>query len=199
MLGRVAELTAARQRLDAATDGERAASAAIDELSATETAAASEWVLAGAVGAPPAPDKRKHRELAECLASAQAVAAAGRGAAANLERELAGLRARIAEVDADIETATLDCLELERITTMNELAAVAGQAARLTARVRSHAICLGERGRHLRDSGDPGRAQQYFILAEALAGKPLPDPAPTVGDIDAARLQWQQRFGELKA
>ena len=103
LLGRVAELTAARQQLDAAADGERAATAAIGELDAAEIGAASEWASMGASGAPPAPDNHKHRELAERLASAQAAAAAARGAGANLEGELAGLRAELANIAADIE------------------------------------------------------------------------------------------------
>ena len=101
LLGRVAQLTAARQQLDAAADGERAATAAIGELDAAEIGAASEWASMGAGGAPPAPDNHKRRELAERLASAQAAAAAARGAGANLEGELAGLRAELANIDTD--------------------------------------------------------------------------------------------------
>ena len=199
LLVRVADLTAARQQLDAATDGERAAVAALAELDAVEIFAASEWASTGASGTPLAPDNHKRRELAERLASAQAAAAAARGAGANVEGELAGLRAELAVLAADIEAVALEVMESERIAAMKELESVAAHAGKLLARVRGHVQCIGQRGRDLRDSGDPGRARQYFILGEALAGKPLPDPAPTVGDLDAARLQWQQRFGELKA
>ena len=80
LLGRVAQLTAARQQLDAAADGERAATAAIGELDAVEIGAARKWASTGAVGAPPAPDLTRRSKLAADLSAAQAASAAMRRA-----------------------------------------------------------------------------------------------------------------------
>jgi len=76
---RIAGLTAAHQQLDAATDGERAAKAAIAELEAAEEVAEmSAWAAQGAVGAAPKPDLVNRPELAQRLSGAQATAAAAR-------------------------------------------------------------------------------------------------------------------------
>ena len=81
LLGRVAQLTAARQQLDAAADGERAATAAIGELDAAEIGAASEWASMGAVGAAPSGDIGRRTKLVANLAAAQAAAAGGQAGA----------------------------------------------------------------------------------------------------------------------
>src|ERR1700730_6433333 len=83
LLGRVVQLTAARQQLDAATDGERAAKAAIAELEAAEIAAARKWASTGAVGAAPSGEIGRRTKLVANLSAAQAAAAAARGAGAN--------------------------------------------------------------------------------------------------------------------
>ena len=183
------QLAATIQRLAEAHDAEVEAQANLAAIDAKAAAMAAEWAAAGCPGSAPQVDAGARRKALADLESAMA----------SLEARRAGIMAKIAEVEADIESAALDCLELERVAAMEELERVAGHAARLIASIRSHAICLGERGRHLRDSGHADAAQPYFVQAEKLAAIPLPDPAPSAGDIDAARLQWQQRFGELKA
>ena len=193
------QLAATIQRLAEAHDAEVEAQASLAAIDAKAAAMAAEWAAAGCPGSAPQVDAGARRKALADLESAMAGVAAATAASASLEGRRAGIMARIAEVEADIEAVALEVMESERVAAMNELTKVAAHAGKLLARVRGHVQCIGQRGRDLRDSGDPGRAQQYFILAEALAGKPLPDPAPTVGDIDAARLQWQQRFGELKA
>ena len=90
-------------------------------------------------------------------------------------------------------------LETERQATLAELVEITAHAGHLTAKLRAHHLSIGERARALRDSGEQRRAQPLFVEAERLVAIPLPDPQPLVSDIDAARLQWQRRFGELKA
>jgi hypothetical protein len=152
----------------------------------------------GASGAPPAPDLTRRAELAANLSSAQAAAATARGAGANLEAGVAGLRAELAAVAADIESASLDVLELERQATLAELIKVAARAGHLIAKLRAHHLCIGERARALRDSGEQRRAQPLFVESERLAAIPLPDPQPSVSDLDAARREWFQHFESLR-
>ena len=193
------QLAATIQRLAEAHDAEVEAQATLAAIDAKAAAMAAEWAAAGCPGSAPQVDAGARRKALADLESAMAGVAAATTASASLEARRAGIMAKIAEVEADIESAALDCLELERVAAMEELERVAGHAARLIASIRSHAICLGERGRHLRDSGHADAAQPYFVQAEKLVAIPLPDPQPLVSDIDAARLQWQRRFGELKA
>src|SRR3984893_10641364 len=88
---RIAGLTEARQRLDGAQGNERAGAAALSELDAAEGDAARKWASTGAVGAAPSGEIGRRTKLVANLASAQAAAAAARGACAGLEAELAGL------------------------------------------------------------------------------------------------------------
>jgi hypothetical protein len=196
---RIAGLAGARRRLGEAEEAERAATAALGALSAAEVAAASAWAAQGAVGAAPVPDAAKRQELAGRLATAEAASRAARGACASLDTEMALIRAEVAAVEASIEAAALDVLELERQATLAELIKVAARAGHLIARLRAHSFSLGERGRHLRDNNDPSGAHRYFVEAERLAGQQLPDLTPSAGDIDMARKEWLARFEGLRA
>jgi hypothetical protein len=152
----------------------------------------------GASGAPPAPDLISREKLAVNLSAAQAATATARGAGANLDAELAGLRTELANLAADIEAVALEVLETERLATLAELIKVAAHAGYLTAKLRAHQLSIGEEGRHRRDHDDSSGAYRYFAEAERLAAIPLPDPQPPVSDIDAARREWVQHFESLR-
>ena len=104
IVGSVAEAERKLAKLTQAHKDEERIFTEIAELGEKEIEAVKAWVASGCEGVQPQPDAEARRELTERMARAVDATKAAKAVASEVESEAGALRARLAQIDAEIRT-----------------------------------------------------------------------------------------------
>jgi hypothetical protein len=197
--GELATLNASSARLSAAANAEAAVVQEIADMATADTAAMTAWATGGCIGEAPRSDQNQRIKLGQKLNTAQASAAAAKGAGHDIAAQIAGLNDQLRSIGAQIEKAALDTLQTDFRDLNGEHFAAVEVIRKLTAKM--HGLCsfLSNEGRRRIDSGDLDGGKQYLARAEALTSIKLASPGVTQGEIIEAANDWSRRAATLRS
>ncbi len=196
----VADLEAISRKLgrlaEAQKDEERIF-AEIAELGEKEIESVKAWVASGCEGTQPQPDAGERARITKRMAVAVDAARAAKAVAGEVEAEAVPLRARLAQVDAEIRTLKIASLESQFVERVSDFEAIASKMRITLREIRSLPLALAELGRAAVDRDDHDYARALYGAAERMRGARLPEVEPSDAEIlhTIARLTGMIRSG----
>jgi hypothetical protein len=184
-------------RLAEAQKDEERIFAEIAKLGEKEIEAVKAWVESGCEGPQPQPDAGERARLTKRMAAAVDAARAAKAVASEVEAAANGQRARLAQLNAEIETLRITSLEDQFADRVSEFEAVALKLRITLREIRSLPLALAEIGRAAFDRNDEGYARACYSAAERMRGARLPEVEPSDAEIlhTIARLTGMIRSG----
>ena len=134
-------------RLGEAQKDEERIFAEIAKLGEKEIEAVKVWVASGCEGPQPQPDAGERARLTKRMAAAVDAARAAKAVAGEVEAEAVTLRARLAQIDAEMRTLKIASLESQFVERVSDFEAIASKMRITPREIRSLPLALAELGR----------------------------------------------------
>lgn len=184
-------------RLAEAQKDEERIFAEIAKLGEKEIEAVKVWVASGCEGPQPQPDAGERARLTKRMAAAVDAARTAKAVAGEVEAEAVTLRARLAQIDAEMRTLKIASLESQFVERVSDFEAIASKMRITLREIRSLPLALAELGRTAVERDDHDYARALFGAAERMRGARLPEVEPSDAEIlqTISRLTGMIRSG----